>query len=104
MDKPIFAPLRPLFLIPFGAMTRSDIRRAEKLTGACIVECKNPTEARFLEPPLDAQLDVQARAALSLMRTVIAHNDQNFSRGTLTKWFVDQLINPPIKAVPRVGK
>lgn len=84
--------LRPLFLIKPGTMSRKDISRAERLAGICIVECGEPDAARFCEAPLGADLDEQARAALSLMRTVISHPDTNFTRGSLTKWFVAELL------------
>lgn len=87
-----FAPLRPLFLVKTGTMTRRDINRAERLCGVCIVECNNPDEARYSEAPINAGLDVQAVAALSLMRMVLRSQSYNFTRGDLTKWFVDMLM------------
>ncbi len=91
--------LQPLFLITPGSVSRKDIRRVEKLTGICMVECKNPEAARFLDAPPDAGLDVQARAALSLFRIILRHPEQNFTRASLTKWFVEQLLEAP-KPVP----
>src|SRR5579859_2535047 len=100
--------LKPLFIVKPKTMQRRDIRRAEEQAGICIVECSDPESTRFLEPPPDAGLAIQARAALSLMRFVVASAGP-FQRGELLKWFVDQLLNtksvpatvPPVGNVPR---
>lgn len=95
--------LRPLFLAKPNSISRSDISRAEKLCGICIIECVDPEATRFCHPPIDAKLDAQALAALDLMRMVSSSGTLNFSRGDLTRWFVDQLLtwNKP-KEVPSV--
>jgi hypothetical protein len=98
--------LKPLFLVKPDSMSRKDINRAERLSGICIVECKDPDSARYSEPPLTANLDDQARAALSLMRTVVNHPNSNFTRGELTKWFIDSLLswNAPKTVTPVARK
>jgi hypothetical protein len=85
--------LRPLFLAKPGSISRKDISRAERFCGICIVECADPEASRFCEPPLGANLDEQARAALSLMRIVLNHSSTTFTRGDLTKWFTEQLLS-----------
>lgn len=90
--------LKPLFLIKPKTMSRADIRRAEKLTGIVIVECEQPESARFLDAPPDAGLDVQARAALSLMRYIVANGSgatATFYKGDLTRFFIDALLTAP---------
>lgn len=100
------ARLKPLFLIKPNSMSARDIRRAEKLAGICIAECEAPEAARFLEPPIDADIDVQARAALSLMRYIVTETSTTtamFYGSTLIKRFVDMVIaspRPPV--VPHV--
>lgn len=94
--------LRPMFLAKPGTINRSDIRRAEKFCGIVIVECSDPESTRFCEPPLGADLDEQARAALSLMRMIIDVDNPNFTRGDLTKWFTKQLLS--CKTPATVGK
>jgi hypothetical protein len=96
---------RPLFLVKPKSVSEKDIRRVERLCGICMVECAEPEMARYSEPPLGANLDEQARAALSLLRMVLRSESANFTRGELTRWFVDKLINggkvqnvPPVKA------
>ena len=95
---------KPLFLVKPDTMSRADIRRAERLCGICIVECKTPDEARFLDPPLDAQIDVQARAALALTRIVVQHQETTFTRSTLLKWFVSHLTDQAPGAVTPVKR
>jgi hypothetical protein len=82
---------RPLFLTKPQTISRRDINRAEKLCGICIVECADPDATRFCEPPLGADLDEQARAALTLMRVIVNSDAANFTRAELTKWFVQEL-------------
>ncbi len=103
--------LRPLFLTKPKTISREDIKRAERLCGICIVECAEPDATRFCEPPIGMDLDTQARAALTLMRTIVNHESQNFSRAELTKWFVKELISwnqpnsvPVVKGLVRTEK
>jgi hypothetical protein len=100
--------LCPLFLIKPGTVSRKDIRRAERFCGICIVECAEPESARYSEPPLGADLDEQARAALSLMRMIISSPSPDFKRGDLTKWFVNEILThkrpenvPPVKTMSK---
>ena len=65
MSDPLKPPDRKvLFLVKPNTVSREDITRAEQLSMICIIECAEPESARFLEPPLDAGLDRQARAGL----------------------------------------
>jgi len=95
--------MRPLFLVKPGTVSRRDIARAEKQSGICIVECSDTESARFCEPPLHANLDDQARAALSLLRMVLTQQSVDFKRGDLTKWFAQALLDgkrpEPVKPV-----
>lgn len=84
--------LQPLFLVKPGTVSRADIKRAEKLGGVCIIECAEPESARYSEPPITADIDVQARAAISLMRFIIDAPSPEFKRGDLTKLFVQILL------------
>lgn len=86
---------RPLFLVKPQSISPADIKRAERLAGICIIECVDPEAARLLEPPLDADMDRQARAALALMRYVAsykAENNNHFTVGTLQKFILDVLV------------
>lgn len=102
--------LKPLFLVKPGSVSRKDIERALRHSGVCIVECAETEAARYSEPPLGTDLNEQARAALSLMRMVIASPSAEFKRGELTKWFVDAILNgrvpekvPPVPVVKNAG-
>lgn len=94
--------VRPLFLVKPKSMSRRDINRAEKMSGICIVECAEPDTARYSEPPLDAQIDLQARAALSLMRIIMRSNNTTFYRQDITKWFIDAILGESVMLVERV--
>jgi hypothetical protein len=96
--------LKPLFLVKPGSVSRKDIERALRHSGVCIVECSETESARYSEPPMGTDLNEQARAALSLMRMVIASPNAEFKRGELTKWFVDAILNGRIpEKVPHVA-
>ena len=84
--------LKPLFLIKPGSVSRKDIRRVESGCGICMVECADPDAARYSEPPLGADLDEQARAALSLLRMVMDSPTPDFKRADLTRWFVNEIL------------
>jgi hypothetical protein len=85
--------LKPLFLVKPGTVSRKDIQRAERHSGICMIECADPESARYSEPPIDAKLDVQARAALSLLRMILRNGSSNFTRAELTKFFVEALLS-----------
>jgi hypothetical protein len=85
------ADIKPLFLIKPKSMSRRDIKRAEA-GGFIIVECSEPEAARFLEPPLMANLDEQARAGLWLMRFV-TENQGPYQRADLTRNLVKILMD-----------
>jgi hypothetical protein len=100
--------LKPLFLIKPKTISAKDIRRAEKQAGICIVECTEPEQARFLEPPINAEIDVQARAALTLMRYILDNTNNSsvtFNGSMLVKWFTNALLHESRPAaVPKVKK
>ena len=98
--------MQPLFLIKPKTISAKDIKRAEQRCGITIVECSDPETARFLEPPIDADIDAQARAALSLFRYIVRGTESPttvFYGGNLIKWFTNTLIEQPLPPrVPRV--
>ena len=100
--------LKPLFVVKPKTMTRRDINRAEKHAGIIVVECEDPEQARFLEPPIDAEIDVQARGALDLMRVVASGTTINYSRDWLVTWFVNALMRErrpePVKRIEKVQR
>lgn len=106
MDQPQKA--MAVLLVRPKTISRKDIERAERIGGICIVECADPESARFVEAPaLVERLEVQARAALWLLRRVVEGQEQQFSRGELTKWFVGALLDgkrpdpaPSVRSAP----
>lgn len=100
--------VKPLFLVKPKTIGAEDIKRAEDATGICIIECSEPEAARFVEPPVMADMDAQARAAISLMRYIV-DNTQGYSStfygSMLIKHFVDILMySPKPQSVAKVKK
>lgn len=103
--------IKPLFIVKPKTISRRDIKRAEEHAGICIVECSDPDSTRFLDPPPAADLDVQARAAISLMRMINKSSAVQFQRSELNKWFVDMMLDwkaqpatvPPVQP-PKASK
>lgn len=95
LAEPRDTRLQPILLVKPGTVSRRDITRAERKGGICIVECETPWQARFVEAPLHANIDEQARAALSLLRYVLNGpvTGTSYTRGELTKVFVDAIVN-----------
>ena len=105
--------LCPLFIIKPGTIAREDIQRVEDQCGICIIECREPEAARFLDRPPDSTMSDQAVAALEMMRIIVdgsGNYAQNISRGDIGKEFVKILLkekhpsNQPVPSVPRVKK
>lgn len=97
----------PLFLIKPKSMSEADIKRAERRCGIIIVECEDADAARFLEQPISAPLDEQARASLELMRVVMSHpENQQYGKSWLVNWFCKTLMNnkPAAPILPVKGK
>lgn len=99
---------KPLFLVKPNTMSRDDINRAETEAHIVIVECAEPEHVRLMDPPIDAQIDMQARAALDLMRVVATSASAQYSRDWLVTWFVNALMRErrpePVKRVEKVKK
>jgi hypothetical protein len=75
-------------------MSKRDIARTERKGGILIVECSKPDATRFAEPPLDAELDVQARAAMQLVRWIIGKSTTySTSNSDATQFFVRTLLD-----------
>lgn len=95
----------PVMLIKPGTMEPQDIKRAEEAGFILILECTEPEAARFLELPASADIDAQARAALSLMRTVMATAPASYGRSDLARLWAHILLNEQAPAsVPAVKR
>jgi hypothetical protein len=94
----------PLFLVKKGTISPKDIRRIERLSLVCVVESTEPEAVRLLEPPVDADIPAQARAALHLFRWMKDTGDNNgsFAKRDIVKYFVDILMRSD--EVQRVDK
>jgi hypothetical protein len=84
----------PLLIVKPKTMSRTDIRRAEKLGGICVVECADPETARFVEPPVHMGGDAMAVAAVSLVRYVLAQSSGSvtITPNQIARWYVDILL------------
>ncbi len=99
--------VKPLFLITPGAMKPRDLRRIENECGVVIAECKAPESVRLVEPPIDADMDAQARAALALARMLVFHDSSintTFNRGDLIRFFTNALMAYPQPKVIQKAK
>lgn len=94
----------PVFVVKTGTMSRRDINRLEKLSGFLVVESAEPETVRYLEPPVDADVPAQARAALSLFRMIKASTETTMYRQNLMKLFLDVLMDAPPPRVVRVKR
>ena len=99
MTKPL---PKSLFLVKSGTMSKDDIKRAELMTGVCIVECEEPGSARFLVPPPTADITLQADAAMKVLTWIAGLSNQQVWRSEITAYFTKLLCQPSPQAVKRV--
>lgn len=93
--------MKPIVILPEGAMKPRDVK---KLTdnGICVVEAKDPSLVRFMEPPPDGY-SVQERAAISLFRRLVARNAFNVDRRQFAEMYCDIILEGfPLRQVERV--
>lgn len=104
----MIGPVKALFVVKPKSMSREDIDRAEKECGIVIVECAEPDRIRLVDPPIDAGIDVQAKAAIELMRVIATGTTTNYSRDWLMTWLVNAIIRErrpdPVPRVEKVKK
>lgn len=99
MTKPL---PKALFLVKTGTMSKEDIKRAERMTGVCIVECEDPATARFLVPPPVADITTQADAAMKVLTWIAGLNDSTVFRSQITGYFTRLLCQPAPQAVKKI--
>lgn len=100
---------KPIFIVKPGTMSRADISKAEEMGHICIVECAEPDEARFVEPPiLGVDDDTQKTAAWRLMRYIIDNTDnsiRSFNGYDLQRLLLRFLLDgKPVQPVQRAKK
>jgi hypothetical protein len=97
---------KPVIVLPPDQMSREDINEL-RTAGFCVVEAKDPSLVRFIEPPVVSVSD-QERAALSLCRMLAnpSKRESVFSGGTIAASLCDLLLNDgrltPVAPVPSV--
>ena len=99
MTKPL---PEALFLVKTGSISKDDIKRAERMTGVCIVECEDPGAARFMVPPPVADITLQADAAMRVLTWVSGLNQQQVWRSEITAYFTQLICQPSPQAVKKV--
>lgn len=99
MTKPL---PKALFLVKSGTISKEDIKRAERMTGVCIVECEDPAAARFLVPPPVADITMQADAAMKVLTWITTIDAQQIWKSQVTSYFTKLLCQPAPQAIKRV--
>lgn len=86
--------IMPVLIVKPNSLSRRDIARMEKAGFILVVECKEPEACRFLEPPSSTDIEPQARAALSLIRQVVNHSNDNpmWDKNTIGNWWAQILM------------
>lgn len=83
--------IKPTIILPTGLMSRDDIELLRQDGFFCVVECNDPDQVRFLEPPPDGY-DRMELAAIELCRVLLRKNNIQLSRGELSSMYVDILM------------
>lgn len=95
--------MKPIVIIPVGAMTRRDIRRLEA-AGIIVAEAKDPPSVRYLEPP-SPDRTAQERALMALARLILRSSTLHWARSEAAEMYVKMLLDgAPLQgqAVPHV--
>lgn len=96
--------MRPVIILPPGEITKEDIAILRE-NGMCVVEAKDPSKVRFVEPP-PLGYSVQERAAIALCRWVMGHDNPgaNWSRRELAAKLADFFCEgSPLEPLPRIA-
>jgi hypothetical protein len=97
--------LQPTIIVLTGSMSKEDIKLLRD-NGFCVVESKDPSRVRFMDPPpLDYSL--QEEAAIELARTLLADGKIGTCNhvNTIGRLYADILLKgDPLKRVPRPSK
>jgi hypothetical protein len=83
----------PILMVKPGTVSKNDIKLARNLGFICIIECKEPESARFVEPPMPSSMDDQTRACVDLFRHIIENGsrDTTYYRSSLVDRWVRAL-------------
>lgn len=94
--------VRPVIVLPTGQVTKEDIAVLRE-NGMCVVEAKDPSLVRFMEPPPNGYSE-QERAAISLCRHLL----RNYQTSHWTKAEIHEILvhafteGSPLKPVEQV--
>lgn len=94
MSEATYKSTMPILMVKPGTVSKEDIKRAFENGFVLIIENSEPAEARFIEPPIMAKIDAQARAALSLFRNIVfnGNSGSSYHRCELTAFWIKALM------------
>ncbi len=68
-DEPAIEKLKPVVILPPKSMTKADMQQLRE-AGICVVECKKPSEVRFLDPP-PCGYELRNQAAIKMFLKIV---------------------------------
>jgi hypothetical protein len=83
--------MKPILIIPPDQMSKEDIDRLRE-NDICVVEAKEPSEIRFVDPPPSGNYDQVVEASLALSRWVINNPTGTFEAKTLSAYWAQMLM------------
>lgn len=84
--------VKPVLILPIGCISKSDMK-VLKNNGICVVEAKDPSAVRFLEPPIVNDYSIQEKAAIELCRYYCQKETFMISKDNFNNTLVHFLIN-----------
>jgi hypothetical protein len=97
----------PVLMVKPGTVSKKDIELARNLGFILIIECSEPEAARFVEPPIPANMDDQTRACVDLFRYIIdcGGRDTTLYRADLVaRWVRALMQGKRPESVPKTAK
>jgi hypothetical protein len=97
--------IKPVVILVEGSMSKRDIQRLRS-NGLCVVESKNPSNVRFLDPP-PFGYSQQEEAAIELSRVLLTEGKIGSCthRAAIGSMYADILLRgDPLKRILRVEK
>lgn len=98
--------IKPIIILPKGEMSKKDIATLNA-NHLCVVEAKDPSKVRFIEPPPEGYT-VQEKAAIQLFRVIAAKPQFTINRSSFAEMYVDiilrGMIPERVASVPPVKK
>src|ERR1017187_4305303 len=96
--------MQPVIISPVGAVSKADMRRLNR-NGFVVVEAKDPSAVRFMEPPPEGY-NTQEKAAIALCRYLLSNeNGLNRNRTEIQASYSHFLLEGwPLRSVQELAK